>query len=72
MAMKKVGILITLTAATLSPVGANRTVRVPLTLVSGSNSLYANILVGTPPTQLITPTVYSDTYAITITASSFK
>ena len=49
----------------------NRTVRVPLTLVKGSNSLYANMYVGNP-SQPITPTVYTDTFAITITSNAFK
>ena len=74
--MKLVALLLVLIscAAARSPqaFGAgDRTVKVPLTLQKGSNSLYANLYIGNPP-QLITPTVYTDTFQITITSSTFK
>jgi len=49
----------------------DRTVRVPLTLVKGSNSMYAMMYVG-EPSQPISPTVYTDTFAITVTSEAFK
>lgn len=49
----------------------NNFVRVPINIIKGSNSLYASLFVGTPA-QPIAPTVYTDTFAITVVGSAFK